>query len=118
MPITLPQIDDRRYSDLREEALARVRVHTPEYTNPSRSDPGGAIIDVFAFIAETLLYRASLIPERNRKKFLKLLGIGLQPGSAARGLVQIGNMLPVPTVVTMEPESELAAGQIPFRTTR
>src|SRR5712671_3211363 len=91
MPVTLPKIDDRRYDDLRSEALARIPVHTPEWTNFNRSDPGVTLIEVFAFLTESLLYRANQIPERNRKKFLKLLNVPLQPATSAQGLVQFSN---------------------------
>ena len=44
-------------------------------------------IQLFAFLTENLLYRSNQIPERNRRKFLTLLGIPLQPAASARGLV-------------------------------
>ena len=83
MPLTIPTIDDRRYQDLLNEALARIPVHNPEWTNFNRSDPGVTLIEVFAFLTETLLYRANQIPERNRRKFLSLLGVPLQPRTIA-----------------------------------
>src|SRR3954454_616077 len=91
MPIVIPSIDDRRYQDLLNEALARIPVYTPEWTNFNKSDPGVTLVEVFAFLTESLLYRANQIPERNRRKFLQLLGIGLQPASSARGIVTILN---------------------------
>src|SRR5713101_2366649 len=91
MPLTIPAIDDRRYQDLRDDALARIPVHNPEWTNFNRSDPGVTLVEVFAFLTESLLYRSNQIPERNRRKFLKLLGVPLQPASFARGLVTINN---------------------------
>src|SRR3954470_3981988 len=91
MPITLPKIDDRRYDDLVTEALARIPVHTPEWTNFNKSDPGVTLIEVFAFLTETLLYRSNRFPEMNRRKFLTLLGRSLQPASSARGLVTFAN---------------------------
>src|SRR6266849_10295373 len=87
MPVTLPKIDDRRYDDLRSEALARIPVHTPEWTNFNRSDPGVTLIEVLAFLTESLLYLANQIPDRNRKKFLQLLQVPLQSTTPARGLV-------------------------------
>src|SRR5207244_11574142 len=85
-----------------------------------RSDPGVTIIEVFAFLTESLLYRANQIPERNRRKFLQLLRIPLNSATAARGLVTISNdaatFAPQPLVL---PEGlEVRAGQVPFRTTR
>ena len=91
MPLSIPTLDDRRYQDLLNEALARIPVHNPEWTNFNRSDPGVTLVEVFAFLTESLLYRANQIPERNRRKFLKLLGVPLQPASAASGLVAFSN---------------------------
>src|SRR5882762_10178822 len=91
MPLTIPTLDNRRYQDLLDEALARIPVHNPEWTNFNHSDPGVTLIELFAFLTESLLYRCNQIPERNRRKFLSLLGIPLQPASSARGLVTFAN---------------------------
>src|SRR5688572_31262910 len=91
MPLTVPAIDNRSYQELRDEALARIPVHNPEWTNFNRSDPGVTLIEVFAFLTESLLYRCNQIPERNRRKFLSLLGIPLQPAASSRGIVTFSN---------------------------
>jgi hypothetical protein len=52
MPIQSPNLDDRRYQQLVDEALARIPVHTPEWTNFNPSDPGVTLIQVFAFLTE------------------------------------------------------------------
>src|SRR3989442_13380369 len=116
MPITIPSIDDRRYQDLVDEALARVPVHTPEWTNFNESDPGVTLIEVFAFLTENLLYRSNQIPERNRRKFLSLLGVPLQPATPARGLVTFSNESPDLKIVTLNDGLEVRAGSVPFRT--
>ncbi|HEY3301931.1 MAG TPA: putative baseplate assembly protein [Candidatus Binatia bacterium] len=116
MPVTVPTLDDRRYQELLDEALARIPVHTPEWTNFNKSDPGVTLIEVFAFLTENLLYRSNQIPERNRRKFLQLLGIGLQPASSARGLVTFVNERGPLETVTLSRDLEVRAGQVPFRT--
>ncbi len=117
MAISVPTLDDRRYQDLLDEALARVPVHTPEWTHFGKSDPGVTIVELFAFLTESLLYRANQIPERNRLRFLQLLGVGLQPASAARGLAQIRNAKGPLQTLTLAADLELRAGALPFRTT-
>lgn len=91
MPLNPIQLDDRSFEQLFEEARARIPVHTPEWTNFNESDPGITIIELFAFMTDTLLYRSNRIPEANRRKFLTLLGIGLQPATPGRGLVSFSN---------------------------
>ncbi len=119
MPLTIPTLDDRRYQQLLDEALARIPVHTPEWTNFNRSDPGVTLIEVFAFLTETLLYRANQMPERNRRKFLSLLGVPLQPASSARGIVTFRNEKSNDSgqleTITLSSDVEVRAGNVPFR---
>jgi baseplate J-like protein len=89
MPILPPSLDDRAYDDLVEEVLARIPAHTPEWTNPQPGDPGRTLVELFAWLVDTLLYRANLIPERQRLAFLRLLGAQMQAAVAARGLVAV-----------------------------
>jgi hypothetical protein len=118
MPLKIPSLDDRRYQQLVEESLARIPTHTPEWTNFNASDPGVTLIQVFAFLTESLLYRANQIPERNRLKFLQLLGVPLQPAAPARGIITIVNERGPMETITLDRDLEVRAGQVPFRTQR
>lgn len=116
MPITLPSLGNPSYQQLRDAALARVPVHNPQWTNFTPSDPGVTLVELFAFMTENLLYRANLIPERNQRKFLSLLGVPLQPGSSARGMVAFTNYrIPLQTLI-LAAGLEVTAGAVPFRT--
>jgi len=116
MPIEIPKIDDRSYRQILNEALARIPVHNPEWTNYIDSDPGVTIIQVFAFMTESLLYRSNLVPERNRLKFLKLLGLPVQPAAAAKGIVTFNSLKGPLASETLPADLEVQAGQVPFRT--
>jgi len=118
MPLTVPSLDTRRYQELRDEALARIPVHTPEWTNYNRSDPGVTIIEVMAFMVESLLYRANQIPERMRRKFLTLLDIPLHEATSARGVVIFANLRGPLDAFTLSAGLDVNAGQITFRTQR
>src|SRR5919201_6492120 len=106
MPLQVPQIDTRSYQQLLDEALARIPVHTPRWTNYNDSDPGITLLQLFAFLTENVLYRSSLIPERARIKFLTLLDIPLEPAHAAVGIVtfehQSGPLTRIPVVADVE----------------
>jgi hypothetical protein len=117
MPLPIPTIDDRRYKDLVDELVARIPVHTPEWTNFNAADPGITLIHLFAHLTESMLYRANQIPERNRLKFLQLLGIGLGPAQEARGLVGFANEQGERGGLVIPAGTQLAAGSVAFRTT-
>lgn len=118
MPLTLPRLDDRTYNEILRETVARIPVHTPEWTNFNDSDPGITVLQLFAFMTENLLYRANLIPERNRRKFLQLLDVPLRPASAARGVVTIINDRGPFETVTLPSGVPVFAGRVGFVTTR
>jgi Baseplate J-like protein len=111
-----PVLDARSYQDLVDEALARIPIHNPEWTNFNRSDPGVTLIELFAFLTESLLYRANQIPERNRRAFLSLLGVPLQPASSALGIVTFSAESGPQQTITLPAGLEVRAGQVPFRT--
>lgn len=117
MTIQIPVLDDRSFDQLVRETLARVPVHTPEWTNLNESDPGVTILELFAFLTENLLYRSNRIPEANRLKFLTMLGIALQPPSPGTGLITISNDKgPLAPPLAVPAGTEVRAGQVPFTT--
>src|SRR5215471_11189813 len=73
MPITLPNLDDRRYADLVEEARNLVVANAPALTNHNPSDPLITLAEVFAYFTEVLLFRVNDVTDANRVKFLRLL---------------------------------------------
>ncbi|PZO12742.1 MAG: putative baseplate assembly protein [Burkholderiales bacterium] len=117
MPIVPPSLDDRRFDDLVEDLIARIPAHTPEWTNPRQGDPGRTLIELFAWLGDALLYRANLIPERQRLVFLKLLGQGLRAALPARGIVGLSHAQPLADLraSSLRPGALLKGAQ-PFET--
>lgn len=89
MPFNPPRLDDRNFEGLLTDLVQRIPAHTPEWTNPRVGDPGYTLLELFAWLADTILYRANLIPERQRLVFLKLLGIQQRSAIPARGMVAL-----------------------------
>lgn len=80
MPLQLPNLDDRTYDDLVEEARSLIPTYAPEWTNHNPSDPGITLIELFAYLTELLIYRLNRVTDANIVSFLKLLnGPGWQP---------------------------------------
>jgi len=117
--LPLPDLDDRRFDDLVAELQARLAAQVPDMAPLAPGDPVHALVDLFAWLAESVIYRANRIPERQRRAFLNLLKIPLRPARPARGLVSIdavaadgrGGLPPL-----VHSETALAAGQVAFST--
>lgn len=117
MPIVPPALDDRGFDDLVADLVRRIPAHTPEWTDPRMGDPGRTLIDLFAWMGDTILYRANLIPERQRLAFLRLLGQGMRPAQPASGLVQVSIDDPTATSAFTVPPRHPVTAPVPFETT-
>ena len=84
MSLPVPNLDDRRFQDLVDEAKRMIPALTPEWTNHNVADPGVALIELFAWMSEQVIYRLNQVPERLYVDFLNLLGTAPFPASSAR----------------------------------
>ncbi len=82
--IPSPNLDDRTYRDIVDEAIRLIPQYCPEWTNFNKSDPGITLIELFAWMTEMVIYRLNKVPEKNYLAFLDLMGIQRQPPQPAR----------------------------------
>jgi hypothetical protein len=73
VPIPVPNLDDRKWTDLVEEGRDRIPACAPEWTDHNASDPGITLIELFAYFTEMLVYRSNRISRRHLRAFLRLL---------------------------------------------
>jgi hypothetical protein len=73
MPLELPNLDNRTYDDLVQEALGMIPTLAPDWTNHNPSDPGITLIELFAYLTELLIYRLNRVTDDNILTFLALL---------------------------------------------
>ncbi len=83
MSLPSPNLDDRDFQQLLDEARRRILLACPEWTDLSPSDPGMVLLELFAHLTETMIYRLNRVPRKMYIEFLRLIGIRLQPPSAA-----------------------------------
>src|SRR5579884_945495 len=83
MPLPSPNLDDRDFRQLVEEARRRIMQSSPGWTDLSPGDPGMVLLELFAHLTETMIYRLNRVPSKMYIEFLKLIGIRLQPPAAA-----------------------------------
>src|ERR1700756_2228452 len=110
------KLDDRTWDDLIDEAKRRIAVKCPDWTDFNPSDPGMTLVELMAWMTETVLYRLNRVPEKNYIKFLELIGVRLLPAKPARTWVffqvQTGaneeSLAPVPigTTISTRPQRE------------
>ena len=64
MPLPLPNLDDRSFDELLDEARRRIALRAPGWTDLSPSDPGIVLLELFAFLTETMIYRLNRLPQK------------------------------------------------------
>lgn len=84
MTLPVPNLDDRRFQQLVDDAKSVIRDHCPDWTDHNVSDPGVTLIETVAHMVDQLLWRLNRVPDRLYVKFLELLGVRLFPPTAAR----------------------------------
>jgi hypothetical protein len=114
MPLPLPNLDTRRWTDLVDEGRALVPRYAPEWTDHNVHDPGITLIELLAYMVEGLVYRVNRIPRRHRWKFMALVGLFPRPPRPAEAVLQArlrpgAPMLALPAGLLLETGDESGA---------
>ncbi|MEV6780422.1 putative baseplate assembly protein [Streptomyces syringium] len=108
MTLPGPNLDDRRFQTLVDEAKRLVQQRCPEWTDHNVSDPGVTLIEAFATMVDQLVYRLNRVPDKNYLAFLDLIGVRLYPPTAARTEVTFRLSAPQPEPVRIKAGTEVA----------
>jgi predicted phage baseplate assembly protein len=84
MSLPVPNLDDRSFQDLVDEAKRLIPTYCPEWTNHNLTDPGVALIELFAWMTELSLFRLNQVPDKFYTHMLNMLGFEPFPATAAR----------------------------------
>jgi len=77
MPPDPPNLVDQLYQDILTALQLRIPGYTPEWNDWNESDPGTTLLELFAWLGESMGYRLNQVPATSYQKFVEL--IGLQP---------------------------------------
>jgi len=99
MSLPVTNLDDRRFQDIVDEAKRLIPRYCPEWTNHNLSDPGVALIELFAWMTEMTLFRLNQVPDVFFTRMLNLMGFEPFPAVAARADLTFWLVGPVPNVV-------------------
>ncbi len=83
-----PNLDDRTFDQLLDQALEHARRACPQWTDRTPGDPGIVLLEAFAHLTETMIYRLNRLPEKVYVQMLRLLGVKLIPPAAARATLR------------------------------
>ncbi|MFE6775607.1 putative baseplate assembly protein [Streptomyces sp. NPDC057702] len=108
MTLPSPNLDDRRFQGLVDEAKRLVQQRCPEWSDHNVSDPGVTLIEAFATMVDQLVYRLNRVPDKNYLAFLDLIGVRLYPPTAARTDVTFWLSAPQPEPVRVPAGTEVA----------
>ena len=78
-----PAVDDRTFADLLQAARLRIPRYCPEWTDFNPSDPGTALVELFAWFTELMLVRLNTVPERSHRELLRLVNLQPRPARPA-----------------------------------
>ena len=113
MALISPILDNRTFDQLRDELVKRIPVYAPEWTNHNESDPGIALLELFAYLGESLLFRFNQIPDTAKVEFLRLLGVQPRPAQPSRVLLSVSTE--EPQGVQILQGTQALAGSLPFQ---
>lgn len=74
MPLPLPNLDDRRWQDLTQEAIPLIPRYAPQWTDFNTHDPGITLMEMFAWLTESMVYQLNQVPDRFTWQFLAFIG--------------------------------------------
>lgn len=108
MPLPDAPLDDRTHDQIVADVKALIPRYAPEWTNQNESDPGVTMLELFASVADMLLYRLNRVPERNYVKFLQLVGIRPEPARPARADLTFTAKAPAGEAVSVPAGAQVA----------
>jgi predicted phage baseplate assembly protein len=108
MALAVPNLDDRKFQEIVDQAKRLIPLYCREWTDHNVSDPGVALIELFAWMTDMLLYRVNQVPDVMHVKFLEMIGAQLAPPRAATVPVTFYLSAPQSVEVTIPQDTEVA----------
>ncbi|MGV2287313.1 hypothetical protein AAHK20_01245 [Trinickia sp. YCB016] len=92
MTFELPNLDTKTYDQLVRELIRRIPRYTTLWTDYNDTDPGITLVQLLAWLDESLLYQANQIPTQTDENFLRwVLGLAFSTNVTAYSLAAVTN---------------------------
>src|ERR1700682_2081936 len=79
MPLPMPVLDNRTWTELTAEGRALIPNAAPKWTDHNAHDPGITLMELFAWLSEMLIFRLDRISPAKVRAFLRLAGVTPRP---------------------------------------
>src|SRR3989442_11840417 len=89
MSLPVPNLDDRSWKQIVDEAVRLIPRYCPEWTNHNASDPRVTLLELYAWMPDMVIYRLNKGPEKNFLAFLDLIALLLQPPEPPKVVLQV-----------------------------
>jgi hypothetical protein len=83
MALVLPNLDDKPFEQIVEEARQLIPSNAPEWTDHNVHDPGITFTELFAWLAEISHYRLNRTSAASYERFFSLMGVTPESAQAA-----------------------------------
>lgn len=114
MSLDVPDLDDRTFEEIFEEARRQIPVYSDEWSDHNAHDTGIALLELLAWVSETYTYQINRITDDHREKYLQLLGVRQQPPQPSTAEIVIdppagtdGVVIPAGTQFTVDDHSSV-----------
>lgn len=111
MTLPTPNLDDRDFEDLLEQARTRIVQLSPDWNDLTPSDPGMVLLELFAYLTDTMIYRLNRVPDKAYVAFLNLLGVRLMPPGAASVMLTFSRKQASDTALEIPRGTEVSAAR-------
>jgi hypothetical protein len=89
MALEIPNLDDKKWVDLVDEAVSLIPRVAPRWTDHNFHDPGITFLELFAWLAEMQMYQLNRVGQKHREVFGRLAGVRRIQRQPARVLVGV-----------------------------
>ncbi len=87
MPLTVPNLDDRNFDEIVDEARELIARFAPAWTDHNLSNVGPTLIDLVAWIVDQQIWATGFLSDAHIEAFAALLGERVEAAQPATGLV-------------------------------
>ena len=110
MGVEVPDLDDKDYEALVDEARKLLPAYSEEWTNYNPQDPGITILELLAWLSDSYQFQLDAVTDAHRRKYLGLMGTRPRPPQPATARLSLAAGDEGPLVVPEDTRLQVVDG--------